>query len=99
MEMMKAAVLKGEENIEVKEISVPELKDDLLEIKVSACGVCGSDIHMWKAGKGWAKDENSDFVMGHEFCGVVTNEGKSDFKKGDRVVFWANLYCGKCDMC
>lgn len=99
MEMMKAAVLKGEENIEVKEISVPELKDDSLEIKVSACGVCGSDIHMWKAGKGWAKDENSDFVMGHEFCGVVTNEGKSDFKKGDRVVFWANLYCGKCDMC
>ena len=99
MEVMKAAVLKGKKNIEVKEIPVPELKDDSLEIKISACGVCGSDIHMWEAGKGWAKDKDSDFVMGHEFCGVVTNEGKSDFKKGDRVVFWANLYCGKCDMC
>ena len=99
MEVMKAAVLKGKKNIEVKEIPVPELKDDSLEIKISACGVCGSDIHMWEAGKGWAKDKDSDFVMGHEICGVVTNEGKSDFKKGDRVVFWANLYCGKCDMC
>jgi len=25
----------------------------MIEIKVSACGVCGSDIHMWKSGKGW----------------------------------------------
>ncbi|MGI6006480.1 MAG: alcohol dehydrogenase catalytic domain-containing protein [Ruminococcus sp.] len=44
----------------------------IIEIKVSACGVCGSDIHMWK---------------------------DSNFKVGDRVVFWASLYCGKCDMC
>lgn len=40
-----------------------------------------------------------DFVMGHEFCGVVTNPGESNFKVGDRVTFWANLYCGECDMC
>lgn len=38
-------------------------------------------------------------LLGHEFCGVVTNPGDSKFKVGDRVVFWANLYCGKCDMC
>lgn len=40
-----------------------------------------------------------DFVMGHEFCGVVTNAGDSKFSVGDRVVFWANMYCGECDMC
>jgi len=38
----------------------------MLEIKVSSCGVCGSDIHMWKSGKGWGK-QDTDFVMGHEF--------------------------------
>lgn len=53
---------------------------------------------MWKSGKGWA-DQDGDFWMGHEFCGVVTNPGDSNFKKGDRVVFWANMYCGECDMC
>ena len=53
---------------------------------------------MWKAGKGWAS-ESGPFVMGHEFCGVVTNPGESDFKAGERVTFWANLYCGTCDMC
>ncbi|MFR2776395.1 MAG: alcohol dehydrogenase catalytic domain-containing protein [Anaerostipes sp.] len=29
----------------------------------------------------------------------MTNSGDSRFQIGDRVVFWANLYCGKCDMC
>ena len=95
---MKAAVLAGPKKIEIREIPVPEMKPGYLEIDVGACGVCGSDIHMWKAGKGWAK-QDGPFVMGHEFCGVVSNPGESDFKVGERVTFWANLYCGKCDMC
>ena len=99
MSKMKAAVLTGPQKIEIKEVLVPEVKPGQIEIKVSACGVCGSDIHMWKAGKGWGKGEMPDFTMGHEFCGVVTNPGDSNFKVGDRVVFWANLYCGECDMC
>ena len=97
--MMKAAVLTGPRQIEVKEVPVPEAGPGEIQIKVSACGVCGSDVHMWKAGKGWGKGETPDFIMGHEFCGVVTDPGESGFQKGDRVVFWANLYCGECDMC
>lgn len=97
--MMKGAVLAGPRQIVVKEVAVPEVHPGEIEIAVSACGVCGSDIHMWKAGKGWYKEDIPDFRMGHEFCGVVTAPGDSSFKVGDRVVFWANLYCGKCDMC
>ena len=96
--MMKAAVLTGSKQIEVKEIPVPSAGPGEIVIRVSACGVCGSDIHMWTSGRGWG-DQDGDFVMGHEFCGVVTDPGDSDFKEGDRVVFWANLYCGECDMC
>ncbi len=98
-EMMKAAVLTGPETVTVKEVPVPAVGPGQIEIQVSACGVCGSDIHMWKTGRGWYKKDIPDFTMGHEFCGVVTNPGESDFKVGERVVFWANLYCGKCDMC
>lgn len=98
-EMMKAGVLAGPQQIVIKEVPVPEVGPGQIKIKVSACGVCGSDIHMWKAGKGWGPDNGEDFFMGHEFCGVVTDPGDSSFSVGDRVVFWANLYCGKCDMC
>lgn len=96
---MKAAVLTGPATIEVIEVPVPEIKPGEILIKVSACGVCGSDIHMWKAGKGWSKKPIPDFHMGHEFCGTVVDPGDSKFQIGERVVFWANLYCGKCDMC
>ena len=95
---MRAAVLTGPRQIELKTVPVPQLQPGQIEIQIPACGVCGSDIHMWQAGKGWGKDMQ-DFVMGHEFCGVVTNPGDSTFKSGDRVTFWANLYCGECDMC
>ena len=91
--MMKAAVLTGPRRVAIRSIPIPEALEGEIEIRVSACGVCGSDIHMWKAGKGWAKGEMSNFTMGHEFCGVVTNPNGSGFKRGDRVVFWANLYC------
>lgn len=97
--MMKAAVLVGPKEIKMKDVPVPKMEPGMIEIKVSACGVCGSDIHMWKTGKGWYEGDHSDFIMGHEFCGVVTNPGDSCFQMGDRVVFWANLYCGQCDMC
>ena len=98
-EMMKAAVLVGPEKIETKLEPVPEMKAGDIRIRVSATGVCGSDIHMWKTGKGWNPNHKGDFWMGHEFCGVVEDPGTSDFEVGDRVVFWANLYCGECDMC
>lgn len=97
-ETMKAGVLAGPQKIVVQDVPVPELKPGELEIEVNACGVCGSDIHMWKTGRGWA-EQDGEFHMGHEFCGVVTNPGTSSFKVGDRVTFWANLYCGECDMC
>lgn len=99
MEMMKAAVLTGPRTIVIKDVPVPEMGPGLLKIRVNTCGVCGSDIHMWKSGKGWNPNHQGDFYMGHEFCGTVTDPGDSQFHVGDRVVFWANLYCGECDMC
>ncbi len=96
---MKAAVLTGPQTIEVKTVPTPTVKPGDIKIKVSACGVCGSDIHLWKTGKGWNPNHQGDFWMGHEFCGVVIDPGTSGFRVGERVVFWANLYCGRCDMC
>lgn len=98
-ESMKAAVLTGPCQIQVKDVPMPKMAPGMIMIKVSACGVCGSDIHMWKEGKGWSRKPIPDFHMGHEFCGVVVDAGDSEFRPGERVTFWANLYCGRCDMC
>ena len=45
-ERMKAAVLEGEKKIVIKDVPVPVLQDGQIEIKVSAVGVCGSDVHL-----------------------------------------------------
>lgn len=86
MEYSKSVVLRGKENFTIEDVPLPTLTDSDIEINVSACGVCGSDVHMWKAGKSWAADIDP-FVMGHEFCGVVTNPNQSSFKVGDGLYF------------
>ncbi len=63
-EMMKAAVLAGPQKIEIRQIPVPAVEPGMMKIRVSACGVCGSDIHMWKAGKGWNPQSGSELLHG-----------------------------------
>jgi L-iditol 2-dehydrogenase len=98
---MKALVktAKGEGNIEVRDIPVPRIKDDNdVLIKISAAGVCGTDLHIYH-------DEFPYWppvVMGHEFSGVVagTGRGVKNFKPGDRVVAEPHTrFCGKCYLC
>lgn len=98
-EMMRAGVLVGPRQIAIRQVPVPAMGPGMVKIRVAACGVCGSDIHMWQAGRGWGPDPAAEFHMGHEFCGVVVDPGDSAFREGERVTFWANLYCGTCDMC
>jgi L-iditol 2-dehydrogenase len=98
---MKALVktAQGDGNIEVRDIPVPKIKNnnDVL-IKISAAGVCGTDIHIYH-------DEFPYWppvVMGHEFSGIVveTGGGVSGFKLGDRVVAEPHThFCGKCYLC
>lgn len=97
--LMKAAVLTGPQSLQLRDVPIPPVTPGTVRIRVSACGVCGSDIHMWKQGHGWMPENADSFHMGHELCGLVTDPGGSDFAVGDRVVIWANLYCGACDMC
>lgn len=84
-EMMTAGVLTGPRRVEIRQVPVPPVTPGMLKIRVSACGVCGSDIHLWQAGRGWNTEPIADFHMGHEFCGVVVDPGDSDLQTGERV--------------
>jgi D-arabinose 1-dehydrogenase-like Zn-dependent alcohol dehydrogenase len=64
-------------------------------VKISHCGVCGTDEHYLRAGVG----------LGHEGIGTITEVGSfvhevSDFKVGDRVgMGWFHKVCGYCKAC
>lgn len=93
---MRAAVFK-----EVGKPLVVETFDDPkpgprdLILKVRACGICGSDLHMSEAGT--MMPLPSGAVMGHEFSGEVVAIGsalKGEWREGARVAGFPYLCCG-----
>lgn len=97
---MKAAIFKKPGLIEVEEKNLRPLKDDELLIRVKACGVCGTDIHIFHGEEGSAP-VTPPIILGHEYSGEIVEIGSGieDFKIGDRVAVDPNMYCGKCVYC
>ena len=89
---------KGNGFVEIREVPAPVLKEDEVLIKVSACGICGSDIHIFH-------DEfpnEPPVIMGHELSGTIEKVGSrvSDWSRGDKVVTELHTgACGKCKLC
>ena len=73
-------------------------KDVLIQIK--ACGVCGTDVHIYEGDKG-AAEVTPPTILGHEFSGVIAQVGSevTEYKPGDRVCIDPNCYCGSCEPC
>jgi len=98
MQSMKALIFRDVGKIELCELPVPQVTqpDDVL-IKISAVGICGSDIKILE-GKHHYKENT---VLGHEFCGTVVEIGShvTHFKPGDRVSVDNNIRCGFCSFC
>ena len=93
---MKSAFFYGAGDIRVEETEVPEIDDDEVLIKVSYCGICGSDITAFKTG-----NYVPGIIIGHEFSGIVIKKGKNvnNVKEGDKVVGLSLIPCGKCEYC
>jgi len=87
---MKAAVFYGPRDIRVEDIEVPEIKDHEILVKVKACGICGSDLHMYKLDlftEKLCRPLDRGGVPGHEFSGEVVKTGSQvqGITAGDRV--------------
>ncbi len=76
----------GKEDIRIEDKSIPEVKPDEVLIKVRACGICGTDIHIFDGSEG-AAPTPSGTVLGHEFAGEVVRCGDKveGISAGDRV--------------
>lgn len=91
--------------LELKEIPVPDIGPSDVLLAVRACGVCGSDIHMYE------KDQDGymiypgltklPMVIGHELSGQVVRIGNAvtGLKEGDMVCAEEMWWCGRCTPC
>lgn len=97
---MKSAVFYGKHNLKVEESAMPKVGAQDVLIQVKACGVCGTDVHIYEGDKG-AAEVTPPTILGHEFAGIVAEVGSevTNVKVGDRVCIDPNCYCGKCDFC
>lgn len=97
---MKSAVFYGKHDMRVEESPMPKVGAEDVLIQVKACGICGTDVHIYEGDKG-AAEVTPPTILGHEFSGVVAEVGSAvtNVKVGDRVCIDPNCYCGTCDFC
>ncbi|MEM8916574.1 MAG: alcohol dehydrogenase catalytic domain-containing protein [Pseudomonadota bacterium] len=95
---MKAAVLVEPTRFELQERPIPEPGDDEALIRVSRCGICGTDVHIFH---GRYAAESLPMVPGHEFTGSIAAVGRNadHLNAGEKVVVDINIGCGHCYWC
>jgi L-iditol 2-dehydrogenase len=99
---MKAMMLTGIREMEMKEVPDPVLKNaNDVKIRLLVLGICGSDIHYYTAGKIGSQVVKYPFTVGHECAGVVVDTGPevTRVKKGDIIAVEPAMWCGTCDQC
>jgi propanol-preferring alcohol dehydrogenase len=102
--LMEAMVLKSIKSIEQNPLnyeyaSMPIAGDNEVLIRVKACGICHTDLHIIE---GEIPAPKLPLVPGHQVVGVVEAKGKNvkKFKEGERVaVPWLYSTCGRCEFC
>lgn len=102
---MKAAVFESAgKPLAIERIADPVPGERDLVLRVRACGICGSDLHLSNLhdGSGGMKPLCRGDVMGHEFCGEVVGAGSAVrglWPDGMRVTALPGMSCGGCAAC
>jgi L-iditol 2-dehydrogenase len=80
---MKAAVLIDPHNMVIEEVPEPVAGKDEVVLKVACCGICGTDLEMYKIGSYTPRA-----ILGHECSGVIreVGSGVEGWAVGDHVV-------------
>ena len=93
---MRAAVIQGPGlPLVVAEVDDAVPSDGELLLRIDACGICGSDLHIAEA------LPLPGLVLGHEFCGTVEGigAGVEGWEIGDRAAGMPLATCGRCAAC
>src|SRR5215471_6298093 len=97
---MKSMVLRAPRQLlEAAEMPIPKAGPRQVLIRVNACAVCRTDLHVVD---GELPEPKLPLIPGHEIVGriEILGEGIDEFQVGDRVgVPWLGWTCGECDYC
>lgn len=93
---MRALTLGDDGRFEVRDVPDPQPAPDEVVLRVAACGICGSDLHMVEAGV-----IPPAAILGHEASGVVESVGEAveDLAPGTPVAVHPFDPCGSCENC
>ena len=93
---MDVAVYREPRVVEIERRPVPDVGPDEVLLRVSHCGICGTDLHLVLEGMG-----PPDSVGGHEYSGRIVALGSNvrDFSLAETVVGGEPGGCGSCDYC
>lgn len=90
MKTRAAIQIGNEKTLSICTVNLEEPRDSEVLVKIVACGICHTDVMM----------QQSNFLLGHEGCGIVKKIGKNvkGFRPNDHVII-SYTYCGKCKAC
>lgn len=95
---MKALYYPDWGKLEIADLPRPRLAKGEVLVRVSNCGVCGSELETFRS---HSPRRAPPLVMGHEFCGYIEEAPgkKSSWSEGERVIAHAVVHCGACAAC
>ncbi len=103
---MRAVVIDAPGNIRVDSVPDPTPRPDEVLVRVGACGICGTDLHIIDGDSPLAR---YPLIPGHEFAGEIVALGSNIAQKngnrgasitvGSRVAIDPGLSCGHCEFC
>jgi (R,R)-butanediol dehydrogenase / meso-butanediol dehydrogenase / diacetyl reductase len=107
---MKAAVWHGRRDVRIDDMADPPAPPPgQLQVKVSWCGICGTDLHEYLAGPLYIPvarphpltGVQAPVIIGHEMSGEVIAVGDrpGNFAVGDRIAACPIIGCGECRWC
>ncbi|MBI3945970.1 MAG: alcohol dehydrogenase catalytic domain-containing protein [Armatimonadetes bacterium] len=95
---MRAAIVHAMGDLRIEDVALPEVPAGSIRVRVGACGVCGTDLRIYRKG-----DHRAQYpvIPGHEIAGVVdaVAPGVTAVREGDRVCVAPGHGCGACRMC
>jgi len=93
---MSAAVYRGQNDVRIESVPVPEIGPGEVLVRVHTCGICGTDLKKIATGS-----HSAPRIFGHETAGVIAalGAGVRGFEVGDRVMAFHHIPCRECYYC